>query len=86
MKTVSPASGILLGGFLAGSCDFITPSVQFVMKGGKWYQPGKGVASGIFGSAAAAGTAPPAASAPAAIVRPDSAHQTAVMILTATAG
>jgi len=48
MKTVSPASGILLGGFFAGLCDFITPSVQFVMKGGEWYQPWKGVAGGIF--------------------------------------
>jgi len=57
MKTVSPASGILLGGFLAGFCDFITPSVQFVMKGGEWYQAWKGVASGIFGSAAREGGA-----------------------------
>src|SRR4051812_35351191 len=57
MKTVSPASGILLGGFFAGLCDFIIPSVQFVMKGGEWYQPWKGVAGGIFGPAAREGGA-----------------------------
>jgi hypothetical protein len=44
--------GILLGGFLAGLADFIYPTVKAMLAGGSWMQPWKGVASGLFGSAA----------------------------------
>ena len=44
--------GILLGGFFAGLADFIYPTVKTVMAGGSWMRPWKGVASGLFGSAA----------------------------------
>ena len=44
--------GILLGGFFAGLADFIYPTVKTVMAGNPWYQPWKGVASGLLGKTA----------------------------------
>jgi len=50
-----PAQGILLGGFVAGLCDTIYPTVKTVMAGKEWFQPWKGVASGLLGPAAREG-------------------------------
>jgi hypothetical protein len=52
---LSPPRAILLGGFAAGVADTIYPTVKAVMGGGQWYQPWKGVASGLLGKAAREG-------------------------------
>jgi len=49
---LAPPRAILLGGFLAGLADTIYPTVKTVMGGGQWFQPWKGVASGLLGKAA----------------------------------
>ena len=46
---------VLLGGFLAGLADFIYPTVNTIMAGKPWFQPWKGVASGLLGKAAREG-------------------------------
>ena len=43
---------VLLGGFLAGLADTIYPTVKTVMAGKPWFQPWKGVASGLLGQTA----------------------------------
>ena len=50
--SLTPARGILLGGFLAGLADTIYPTVKTVMAGQPWFSPWKGVASGLLGPAA----------------------------------
>ena len=52
---LTPLRGILLGGFLAGLADTIYPTVKTIMGGGPWFQPWKGVASGLLGKAAREG-------------------------------
>jgi len=52
---LKPAQGILLGGFVAGLCDTIYPTVKTVMAGKEWFRPWKGVASGLLGSKAQEG-------------------------------
>jgi hypothetical protein len=49
---ITPLRGILLGGFLAGLADTIYPTVKTVMAGKPWFQPWKGVASGLLGQTA----------------------------------
>ena len=46
---------VLLGGFFAGLADFIYPTVKALMAGNPWFQPWKGVASGLLGKAAREG-------------------------------
>ena len=45
-------NNILLGGFIAGLDDFIYPTTKTVLAGNPWFQPWKGVASGLLGQAA----------------------------------
>ena len=52
---LKPVQGILLGGFVAGLCDTIYPTVKTVMAGKEWVRPWKGVASGLLGSKAQEG-------------------------------
>lgn len=49
---LTPPRAILLGGFIAGLADTIYPTVKTVMGGGQWFQPWKGVASGLLGKTA----------------------------------
>ena len=53
---MNPATrNVLLGGFFAGLADFIYPTVKALMAGNPWFQPWKGVASGLLGKAAREG-------------------------------
>ena len=52
---LKPVQGILLGGFVAGLCDTIYPTVKTVMAGKEWFRPWKGVASGLLGAKAQGG-------------------------------
>jgi len=52
---LTPPRAILLGGFVAGLADTIYPTVKTIMGGGQWFQPWKGVASGLLGKAAREG-------------------------------
>ena len=49
---------ILLGGFTAGLCDFIYPSVRKIMAGGSWMEPWWGVAYGLLGERSKGGGLP----------------------------
>ncbi len=52
LVTHTALRNILLGGFLAGLADFLYPTIATVMAGGSWMRPWKGVAAGLFGTAA----------------------------------
>jgi hypothetical protein len=43
---------VLLGGFIAGLDDFIYPTVKTLMAGKPWFNPWKGVATGLLGQTA----------------------------------